>query len=117
SHALYYTFDVTTGGSTLFAASLAGDNRQVSSGAPTEFEHFALAGSLVAFSDHLDGTGVDLLDRNDIVLADVGAAQIAPVTLAAGAYNLFFPTPDRRSVVFTSDHDPAATGLFVVRVR
>jgi hypothetical protein len=117
SHALYYTFDVTNGATRLFAASLAGDNRQISSGAPTEFAHFALTGSLVAFSDNLVGTGIDLFDRNDIVLADVGATQIAPVTLAVQAYNLFFPTHDRRAIVFTSDHDPAATGLFIIATR
>jgi len=117
THGLYYKFDPTTGGLTLFAASLAGDNRAVSSGAPTEVEHFALTGSLVAYSDNLVGTGIDLLDKTDIVLADVGAAQIAPVTLAPEAYNLFFPTADRRAIVYTSDHDPNDSGLFIVRTR
>lgn len=116
SHALYYVFDPTTGNPTLFAASPAGDNRAVSSGDANEFENFSMTGTLVAYSDHMIGTGIDLFDRHDIQLADVGAGEIAPVTLAAGAYNLFFPTPDRRSLVYTSDAGPE-TGLFLLRVR
>ncbi|MFP2924935.1 hypothetical protein ACLESO_06905 [Pyxidicoccus sp. 3LG] len=117
SHALYYTFDLNTGGNTLMAGSLSGGARKISSGARTEFAHFALTGSQVAYSDNLNGTGTDMFDKHDIMLADVGAKQITPVALAKGAYNLFFPTPNHRAIVYTSDANAASTGLFVARTR
>jgi hypothetical protein len=117
SHALYYMVDGVSPNSTLFAASLAGDNRQVSSGTPTEFVFFGLRDSEVVYSDHMNGTGIGMFDLHDLMLADVGADRIAPRLLAGQVYNLFFPTRDRRWVLYTSDSDPHGAGLLAVRAR
>jgi hypothetical protein len=117
SHALYYKLDGVTANSTLFAASLDGDNRQVSSGTPTEFVFFAVRDTDVVYSDHMNGTGIGMFDLHDLFLADVGAAEIAPRLLAGQVYNLFFMTRDRRWVLYTSDSDPLGSGLLAVRAR
>jgi hypothetical protein len=52
----------------------------------------------------------------DIKLVDLAAATLAPRTLVSNAYSNYFPTRNRRRIVFTSDADPAAQGLFVLRL-
>jgi hypothetical protein len=117
SHGLYYQFDPPAFNPRLYAGSFERGARAVSSGAPTEFAHFALKGTDVAYSDNLNGTGSDLFDIHDVMVADVGAPQITPRVAAGGVYNLFFVTADRRAIIYTSDADPRSPGLFVKRVR
>src|SRR5262249_51976472 len=103
----------------LFDASSSGAIRRLSAGSAEDFTNFAVDGSTITFADnfvHTPDDG-DLSSRADIRIVDLSATAAAPRTLVAGAYSFYFPTGDRRAVVYSWDRDPANQGLFVLRVR
>jgi hypothetical protein len=116
SHLLYYRLDPATGGGTLVAATADGKKRDVS-GAATAFLHFGLEGSKIAYSDNAGGDLSGFFGTTDIMTADVGAKTLTQTLIASQAYAQFFPTRSRRHMVYTSDADPSAQGLFVTRLR
>lgn len=115
-YALYYRIDPATGGDALVAASRDGVKRQISVG-NTVFTHYGLEGSTIAYSDGTVGNGADLFATADIRTVDLGADALSPTLVAPQAYNLFFPNAKRRSLVYTSDANASAPGLFVARLR
>jgi hypothetical protein len=116
SHLLYYTFEPATGALALFAAARDGARRQLNQG-PTGFIHFGTRGSDVAYANNATGGENGFFATTDIEVVDVAAAKLSPVTIAREAYIQFFPARDRGSIVYTSDADPDATGLYVARAR
>jgi hypothetical protein len=115
-YALYYTIDPATGGDALIAASPDGVKRQVSIG-NTVFTHYGLEHSTIAYSDGTVGNGADLFATADIRTVDLDADALSPTLVAPQAYNLFFPNSKRRSLVYTSDANASAPGLFVARLH
>jgi hypothetical protein len=114
SHALYYTFDAGFN-TTLFAASRDGSKRQVSQGF-TGIETYPLHGSVIALGDNFQGDGTSELDTADIEVVDVGAHQITPSVIAAGAYVNYFPTLQGHALVFTSKSGPLGAGLYAAHL-
>jgi hypothetical protein len=117
-HALIYCADPTTV-EALFDATPSGTIRRLSVGSAEDLANFAVDGSVVTFADGLRHTpeDQDLSATVDIKRADLEAATLAPTTLVGQAYTLYFPSGDRRRIVYTWDRDPASPGLFVLRVR
>jgi len=107
-HALVYCFDTQW---SLTSATLAGEITQISTGDVADFNNFAVANSVITFSDNrtFDADGVGTSDIKTIDLA--ASAPVANV-VAPGAFGHYLPTDDRRRIVY-SDH----RGLFVKRVR
>lgn len=102
----------------LYDGSRAGTLRKITSGSAEDWTNFAVEGAVITYADDLvhSPADQDLSATVDIKELDLAAATLAPKTLAAGAYSIYFPTRDRRSVVFTSDNG-AAHGLYALRIR
>jgi hypothetical protein len=114
THVLYYKLDQAKN-ATLFAATRDGSKRQISRG-PTATETFGLHDAVVAFSDNLVGDGSSAFDTTDIRVADLSAEQLAPVTIAGGAYMKFALASGRRALVFSSRSGPLGPGLYLARL-
>lgn len=87
-------------------------SRQISTGTTTIGVHYGVHDSVLVYSDTAVGPATDPLSTTDIMLADVADPTRRPRTVARQAHDLFFTTPDRRFVVYTSDAE-AGGGLFV----
>lgn len=115
SHMLYYTID-QAGNVALFAGGRDGVSRQISTGTTTIGVHDGVHDSVLVYSDAAVGPVTDPMSTTDIMLADVADPARRPRTVARQAHDLFFPTRDRRFVVYTSDTE-AGGGLFVAPVH
>jgi hypothetical protein len=120
SHALYYVAD-PSGNLALYAASSAVDNRQISDGF-SAWNNFAATGSRISYLDHA------VIDPNDtspnafpslgtvtadLHIIDVAAPRCEPWLLAKQAYAGYFPTQQRKSVVYSWDRVLELSGLYV----
>lgn len=115
-YALYYHIDIATGSDTLVAASRDGVKRNVSVGNGV-LTHYGFDGSKLAYSDGTVGNGADLFVTTDLKSVDLDAATLSPTLIAPQIYNLFFADHRRRSIIYTSDANASAPGLFVARLR
>jgi hypothetical protein len=103
--------------SVLFAGSARGEARQISKG-ETTLGIFGISGSRIAFADNVTATlfGGDIDATGDLTTVDLAASTPAPVTVARGAHAHFFLTRSRDLIVYSTDADPAASGLVVQRI-
>jgi hypothetical protein len=115
SHMLYYTID-ETGNVVLYAGGRDGVSRRISTGTTTIGVHYGIRDSVLAYSDAAVGAASDPLSTTDIMIADIADPSRRPRAVARQAHDLFFPTRDRRFIVYTSDVE-AGGGLFVAYVR
>ncbi len=117
-HALVYCSDPRTA-IALFDASSSGVVRPLSVGSAEDGVNFAVEGSTITFADNLEHSPADqdLSATVEIKKVDLDAATLAPTTLVHRAYALYFPSGDRKRIVFSSDDDPSSSGLFVMPVR
>ena len=100
----------------LYAGARDGVSRQVSTGTTTFGVHYGIRDSVIAYSDAAVGAATDPQSTTDIMLADLADPSRRPRAVARQAHDLFFPTRDRRFIVYTSDVE-AGGGLFVAFVR
>jgi hypothetical protein len=114
-HALLYCPDATSVFA-LYDGGSAGVMRKLTTGSAEDGVNFAVDDGVIAYADNLVHTPADqdLSATIDIKLVDLAAPTLAPRTLVSNAYSSFFPTRNRRRIVFTSDADPTAQGLFVL---
>jgi hypothetical protein len=115
SHMLYYTID-GTGNAVLNAGGRDGVSRQISTGTTTIAIHYGLHDSVLAYSDNAISAVSDPQSTTDIMIADLADPSRPPRVVARQAHDLFFPTRDRRFMVYTSDVE-AGGGLFVTYVH
>ena len=116
THVIYDVPDSTGSSYALQIAARDGTNQQISSFRTLPVS-YALEDGRVAFNDQINGAAIDPLATTDLELADVRAQPASGTKLASDVYLPFFPTAGGRAVVYTSDSDPTATGLFVISVH
>ncbi len=109
--------DLNNGTAALMAATRHGA-RQVSTGNQV-FDVFHATQSVVTFtqSPTYDPRREFLLSTGDLFVVDVSAPNATPTLISRQAGLFYFPSADRRRVVFTSKTEPEGPGLYVANVR
>lgn len=101
-HLLYYTYDVTTGQSTLYAGARSGRSRRLSSG-NTGLAHLGLAAGQIVFADRVTNPERGLLSSAELRVVDVNVPSPVARTLVTHAHPLFFALRGRRTLVYTTE--------------
>jgi hypothetical protein len=115
--AMYFTLPDPTGFTgKLFAGSRDGSH-QVGTSANV-FDVLRAADGRVSYSDNpvLDATNQFFASTADLVVADPGGHD-APHVVSAAADLFYFPTGDRRRLVYTSQHESNGPGLYLATAR
>ena len=115
SHMLYYTID-GAGNAVLYAGGRDGVSRRISTGTTTIGVHYGIHDSVLAYSDSAVGAASDPQSTTDIMIADLADPSRRSRVVARQAHDLFFPTRDRRFIIYTSDVEGGG-GLFIAYVH